>query len=172
MRMDSAIEVLLMEIAIGLSFSDLIKGILQFGIRKNIKWLMYMVKLSKRAGRVKIIPPALIAKGIDVDNDGKYEGFEVDLKSGIISEATISSFELFIEDEKIDSDKIEFYVDNNVIKASKISQRNPLTLLPGMPLKIRVLTSKKLKKRFSVFFRIKVPMVSSPTGAIFVVKLR
>lgn len=161
-----------MEIAIGLSFSDLMKGILQFGIRKSIRWFIYTVKLSKRTGKVKVIPPALIARGIDVDNDRKYEGFEVDLKSGIISEATIISFELFIENEKVDNNKIEFLVNNKIIKASKISQRNPLTLLPGMPLKMRILTSKKLKRRFSVFFRIKVPMVRSPTGAIFVIKLR
>ena len=83
-------------------------------------------------------------RNVDLDKDGKADGFTFRMKNPIYS-GYYKVFELEVDGEKMPAQDIEIYSDNRTLKASQVSFSTPLCLIPGQPSEITVCKSGGLK---------------------------
>jgi len=83
-------------------------------------------------------------RNVDLDKDGKADGFTFRMKNPIYS-GYYRVFELEVDSDKMPAEDIEIYSDNKTLKASQVSFSTPLCLIPGQPSEITVYRSGGLK---------------------------
>jgi len=105
--------------------------ILQFGLKKLLFLRGYM------SGIIDSVYEAGSLRNIDLDEDGKVDGFTFKMKNPIYS-GYYKVFELEVDGEKISAEDIEINSGNKPSRASQVSFHTPLCLFPGQPSEITV----------------------------------
>ena len=76
-------------------------------------------------------------QNVDLDNDGKVDGFKFHLKNPVFS-GYYKRFELEVNGEKIPAHDIEIKINSQTIKAGQVSFQTPICFIPGQPSEIIV----------------------------------
>ena len=121
-----------------MGFLTLIRLIRQFGLKKLLFLRGYM------NGIIGSVYEADSLRNVDLDEDGKTDGFTFKMKNPIYS-GYYKVFELEVDNKKIPAQDIEISSDNKTLRANQVSFHTPLCLIPGQPSEITVYKSGGLK---------------------------
>lgn len=121
-----------------MGFLTLIRLIRQFGLKKLLFLRGYM------NGIIDSVFEADSLRNVDLNEDGKADGFTFKMKNPIYS-GYYKIFELEVDSEKISAQDIEINSGNKTVRVSQMSFQTPLCLIPGQPYKITVYRSGGLK---------------------------
>lgn len=115
---------------ITLAFSSL-KMLLQFGPSKIKELLRFQENLLYSS----YVRGSL--KNIDLNNDGQIDGYCFRLRT-IPIPAYFKDIKLEVDGKLVDKSLIELIIDDKVLRGNEISAENPLNLIPGQPVEVRI----------------------------------
>lgn len=126
-------------------------------------------KLKDRVGEVSILGEVLV-KNPGRDEDWKSKGYEIKFK-GFLAEGDYKLFEIFIDDKKIPPDRAEIGISDVYMRLDQVNHKNPLTIMPGNRIVLRLHPDFKLGKKHRLCLRAQPLQVSVPGGVEFWIKL-